>query len=86
MTDTVWVTTDRLTDTEVRVLRDTYRQMAADDDLPRPLRRWYALLADAMADVLSARVLEFAAVVADPAVPPSWEVAVAALRPEDEGA
>ena len=72
----------RLTDAEVRTLRGTYQAMSEDPELSRPVREWYGQLAEGMASVLSARCWQWAEVLSDPAVPPSWEVAVAALPPD----
>ncbi len=79
--DDVRVSAARLPDGELRTLLVTYGGMAEDEALSGTLRGWYADLACAVAAVLSVRVLQWSRLSADPAVPPSWDVAVKALRP-----
>ncbi len=80
--DDVALSVARLPDSELRLLQRTYAEMAVDAALSATLRAWYFDVSVSLAAVLSSRVLQWSRISADPAVPPSWAVAVAALRPE----
>ncbi len=80
--DDVLVSAARLTDREVEVLRGAYTGMADDPKHSGPVRDWYAQLAGSLGLVQRLRFWQWAAILSDPAVPPSWAVAVAALPPE----
>jgi hypothetical protein len=79
MADVIRVAAERLDESQLRHLRDTYAGLSVSGDLPDWQRRWYADLAHALNAKLGDRVMEWASVLDDPAVPPSWDVAVAAL-------
>jgi hypothetical protein len=80
--DDVVVPVDRLTDGQLRELAATYEQCAEFGDFPEWGRRWYRDLAAGIRGTLTTRTTVWLCLLADPAVPPSWDVAVAALPPE----
>ncbi len=81
MSESIEVRTGRLTDAELLTLRGTYAAMSLSEP-SRTVSAWYAHLARAIDGVLEGRVLEWVGILNDPAVPPSWEIAVDTLPAE----
>ena len=63
--DLVSVSTDGLTDTELRRMVMAYHQLAADEDVTMSHRRWYLRLARQLAAVVRRRDDAFALLAAD---------------------
>jgi hypothetical protein len=84
MRDEITVAVDRLTDGQLDELARTYERFAAVGDFPEWGRRWYSDLAASIRQRQQGRAIEWLCILDDPAVPPSWDVAVAAL-PADNG-
>jgi hypothetical protein len=82
MRDEIHIPIDRLDESQMRQLMNTYAS-CAEGDFPEWGKRWYASLADALGQALQVRAMQWLGVLSDPAVPPSWDVAVSALPPED---
>lgn len=85
MRDFISADVTELTDTELRALSNWLEaastRAASLNGRPRAA---LADLAQSARAVLSYRVLHWHSISADPAVPPDWDTAVAALEPEEE--
>ncbi len=83
MSEHVRVNVEPLTEAELQLLAEAFRGMALDGSLSRPVACFYADAALGLRAVLAGRERQWLDLLADPAVPPSWQVAVDALRPEE---
>jgi hypothetical protein len=86
MRDVISLDLTAVTDADVRGLLELAEHVAGRGRDGSGLRRVFAGLAVSCRDVLSSRVLVEAAIAADPAMPPSWVAAVAALPLDEPGA
>lgn len=79
--DTLTAKVDAATDTELAALVQAIEAMTnrLPDDTPKWVRQFWADLATSGRGVLTDRVFAWSEILADPAVPPSWVTAVAAL-------
>ncbi len=82
MSEHVRVNVEPLTEAELQLLAEAFRGMALDGSLTRPVACFYADAALGLRAVLAGRERQWLDVLADPAVPPSWEQAVATLPPK----
>ncbi len=80
--DDLTLSASKLTDAQVRLLRDTFAQMACDPVDGRSVQKFYADAAINLNAVLERRAWQWVRLLSDPAVPPSWQVAVDTLPPE----
>ncbi|GHC88280.1 hypothetical protein GCM10007079_33110 [Nocardiopsis terrae] len=79
--DYVTARVDRATDAELKTLILAIEAMTQrlPDDTPKWVKEFWADLATSGRGVLTGRVFAWSEILADPAVPPDWVTAIAAL-------